>query len=208
MKLEKLKILGLALGVAAFVACSDDSGTNASTNASSDASGKDDAALTGYPQSLDDDSQSITSGSSTTVPVIDFSSSATSQNSSSAISQDAGLPASGEYCTVTREENSVWSDMGIDGKATAKITVKKGSGRYLSIVSEYWFASSKANAYNCSVYKSQAEDWDSMTVECDANTTIVTEIDGGSLDDHEADLKEYCSEMDYDELRAVLKRFE
>ncbi len=204
MKLEKLKILGLALGVATFVACSDDSWTNASSNAS----GKDDAALTGYPQSVDDDPQSITSGSSTTVPVVDFSSSATSQNSSSATSQNAGLPASGEYCTVSRDENSVWSDMGVDGKATAKITVKKGSGRYLSIVSEYWFASSKANAYNCSVYKSEAEDWSGMTVECGANTTIVTEIDEGSLDDHEADLKEYCSEMDYDELRQILKRFE
>lgn len=192
----KLKILGIALGVAAFVACSDDSGANASTNAS----GKDDSALTDNPQS-------ITSGSSAIEPVVDISSSAAFQNSSSATTQDAGPSSSGEYCTVSRDENAVWSDMGIDGKYTSKTIVTKNSEGSVNLVYEYWFASSKANDYICSAYKSDTED-ENMSVECGANTTVVSQIDLGSFDDYEAQWKESCSEVDYDGLREKLKSFE
>ena len=123
---------------------------------------------------------------------------------------DSGTNSSGDYCDVGRDANSVWSRMGVDGRATYNVTVTKSSNRYVSIVSEYWFSSARAAKYNCDLYQDQASRWrdGSMKTECTGNTVIVKEIDEGSLDAHYADLSENCEEVDYKRIRKFLDAYE
>ena len=189
MKLEKFKIIAFALSLACLVAC-DDSGVSAS----GDAKKSDNSGVLSDPLNP-------TSSSS----VINDESSSSSEN----LSQGAPVKT-GDYCEVGRDANSVWSYMGVDGRATSKMTVTKGTGRYVSIVSEYWFSSTKAAKYNCDLYQNQASRWldGSMKVECTENTVIVKEVDEGSLDNHYADLSENCDEVDYDRIKNLLNQYE
>jgi hypothetical protein len=102
------------------------------------------------------------------------------------------------YCNVTTASNSVTVDMALEGEATYTSTVTDAGGRYKTILSEYWYASSSDAEDECDDQKREAASWrdGSYQVTCSGNRIYVSEIDEGSLRDHEDNFRNLCRQFE------------
>lgn len=102
------------------------------------------------------------------------------------------------YCNVTTASNSVTVDMALEGEATYTSTVTDAGSRYKTILSEYWYASSSDAEDECDDQKREAASWrdGSYQVTCSGNRIYVSEIDEGSLRDHEDNFRNLCRQFE------------
>ncbi|MBR3072232.1 hypothetical protein [Fibrobacter sp.] len=130
----------------------------------------------------------------------DDSSSANSSNNNSNNNgkQDVISDAGQTYCNVTTTANSVTVSMALEGEATYTSTVIDGGGRYKTISSEYWYASSSDANGECEDQKEEATHWKdgSYQVTCSGNRIYISEIDEGSLREHETDFRDLCRQFE------------
>ena len=128
-------------------------------------------------------------------------------NSSSAESSDDNSNKNGKqdvishsgqaYCNVTTTANSVTVSMALEGEATYTSTVTDAGSRYKTISSEYWYASSSDANEECNDQKEEAASWrdGSYQVSCSGNTIYISEIDEGSLSNHESNFRDMCNKF-------------
>ena len=128
-------------------------------------------------------------------------------NSSSAESSDDNSNKNGKqdvishsgqaYCNVTTTANSVTVSMALEGEATYTSTVTDAGSRYKTISSEYWYASSSDANKECNDQKKEAASWrdGSYQVSCSGNTIYISEIDEGSLSNHESNFRDMCNKF-------------
>lgn len=112
--------------------------------------------------------------------------------------QDVISDAGQAYCNVTTASNSVTVDMALEGEATYTSTVTDAGSRYKTILSEYWYASSSDAEDECDDQKREAASWrdGSYQVTCSGNRIYVSEIDEGSLRDHEDNFRNLCRQFE------------
>ena len=112
--------------------------------------------------------------------------------------QDVISDAGQTYCNVTTASNSVTVDMALEGEATYTSTVTDAGSRYKTILSEYWYASSSDAEDECDDQKREAASWrdGSYQVTCSGNRIYVSEIDEGSLRDHEDNFRNLCRQFE------------
>ncbi len=129
-------------------------------------------------------------------------------NSSSAESSDDNSNKNGKqdvishsgqtYCNVTTTAKSVTVSMALEGEATYTSTVTDAGSRYKTISSEYWYASSSDAKKECDDQKKEAASWrdGSYQVSCSGKKIYVSEIDEGSLSDHESNFRDLCRQFE------------
>ena len=111
--------------------------------------------------------------------------------------QDVISDAGQAYCNVTTTANSVTVSMALEGEATYTSTVTDAGSRYKTISSEYWYASSSDANKECNDQKEEAASWrdGSYQVSCSGNTIYISEIDEGSLSNHESNFRDMCNKF-------------
>ena len=112
--------------------------------------------------------------------------------------QDVISDAGQTYCNVTTTANSVTVSMALEGEATYTSTVTDGGSRYKTISSEYWYASSSDANSECEDQKEEATHWKdgSYQVSCSGNRIYISEIDEGTLRDHETNFRDLCRQFE------------
>ena len=111
--------------------------------------------------------------------------------------QDVISDAGQTYCNVTTASNSVTVDMALEGEATYTSTVTDAGSRYKTISSEYWYASSSDAKKECDDQKKEAASWrdGSYQVSCSGNRIYISELDQGSLSNHESNFRDMCNKF-------------
>jgi hypothetical protein len=111
--------------------------------------------------------------------------------------QDVISDAGQAYCNVTTTANSVTVNMVMEGVATYTSTVTDAGSRYKTISSEYWYANSSEANRECEDQKEEATYWNdgSYQVSCSGNRIYISELDQGSLSNHESNFRDMCNKF-------------
>ena len=119
------------------------------------------------------------------------------ENGSKKENQNAISNTESASCVVSTTSNSVTVVETMPGIGSYTSTVTDNGSRYVSIVSEYWYADSDDFSSECSIWKEEASYWKdgSMSVTCSGDKIVVNEIDEGSLRNHEANFRENCDKF-------------